>query len=59
MNCTGSISYSIIHVNVIYGVLIVKNFVSDGIGKTSRVDRISSSRRLSGKQFMMFNNFIM
>ena len=49
MNCTGSISHSIIHVNVIYGVLIVKNLVSDGIGKTYRVDRISSSRRLSGK----------
>ena len=45
----------IISATFIYGVLTVKNFISDGIGKT-----ICSSWNLSGKQFMIpFSNYKM
>ena len=37
LSSTGSISPGITSVNVIYGVLTVKHFISDGIGKTIKL----------------------
>ena len=52
-NYTGFITPCIVSVNVFHSVLVLKFFFFGGIGLTYTVDAISSSGRLSGKQFMI------